>query len=189
MTDEDIDRQRVGLTGIKSAETVTNHGQSARSAKFPSRGETMKDLPRADDSPRIRFAVRYRTQAVEGGVPWLDYSLHPGTKLGLHNALLAEHDRIEILRARGVPFECAVFVVHHGVAEPLTEEGAERLFACLPHGDVKWIDLCQCLLPPLPKSPASAAASVEQMTLFPHIPTPYDDLQVPPKPHALDVEV
>lgn len=96
------------------------------------------------------FAARYRTEAVEGGVPWLDYSLHPASKLGLHNALLAQHDRIEILQARGAWFECGVFVVRHGYVEALSQAGAERLFATLPHGDVKWIDLCRCMLPPSP---------------------------------------
>lgn len=141
-----------------------------------------------DDS--FTFAVRYRTEAVGDGVPWLDYSLHPASKLGLHNALLAEHDRIEVLEARGGWFECGVFIVRHGIAEPLSEAGAERLFATLPHGNVKWIDLCRCLLPPLVAMPESgAAAAVEQMPLFEHTHTLYDDQAEPKGHHVLDVAV
>lgn len=143
---------------------------------------------RADDS--FRFLVRYRTAAIEHGSKWLDYSLHPATKLGLHNALLAVHDRIEILEARHDDFACGVFVVRHDQIEPLTQEGAERLFATLPNGDVKWLDLWQCLLPPIPDpaaltlpaagAPAEASA---QIPLFTHTHTPYDDLDPPPAHH------
>lgn len=149
------------------------------------------------DRDLFHFAVRYRTAAVEGGVPWLDYSLHPASKLGLHNALLAEQDRIEILAARGDAFECAVFVLRKGSAERLSQAGAERLFASLPHGDVKWIDLCQCLLPPLPDLPVTAdtpaggspssTEAVGQLPLFPHTHTLYDDLDELVTAHALDV--
>lgn len=145
--------------------------------------------PPPDDG--FHFAVRYRTQLVGEGVPWLEYSLHPASKLGLHNALLAEHDRIEILEARGGWFECGVFVVRHGHAEALTQEGAERLFAVLPHGNVKWIDLCRCLLPPLSElsPPPAAAASAPQLPLFAHTHTLYDEQEEMPARHALDVAV
>lgn len=143
---------------------------------------------RPDDD--FHFAVRYRSEWVEGGSPWLDYSLHPASKLGLHNALLAEHDRKEILEARGGWYECGVFIVRHGVAEPLSDAGAERLFAALPHGNVKWIDLCHCLLPPLVAMPAAGgAAAAEQMPLFAHTHTLYDDQAEPEVHHALDVAV
>jgi hypothetical protein len=134
--------------------------------------------PAADS---LHFVVRYRTGMVDGGVAWLDYSKHPASKLGLHNALLAVHDRIEILQARGGRFECRVFAVHDGDAEPLSPEGAERLFAALPHGDVKWTDLCRCLLPPV------LPPAAEQLVLFPHTHTGYDDLDEHPAQHALDV--
>jgi hypothetical protein len=143
----------------------------------------------------FHFAVRYRTEWVDGGVPWLDYSLHPASKLGLHNALLAEHDRIEVLEARGGWFDCGVFVVRHGVAEPLTEAGAERLFAALPHGNVKWIDLCRCLLPPYAGTAAGAAAppghaaTAEQLPLWAHTHTLYDEQTEPSEQHVLDVAV
>lgn len=138
--------------------------------------------PPPDDD--FHFAVRYRTELVDNGVPWLDYSLHPASKLGLHNALLAEHDRIEVLAARGGWFDCGVFVVRHGVAEPLTEAGAERLFAALPHGNVKWIDLCRCLLPPF-----AGTATTEQLPLWAHTPTLYDEPAEPSQHHKLDIAV
>lgn len=145
-------------------------------------------MPNSSASPvddDFQFAVRYRSEWVDGGIAWLDYSLHPASKLGLHNALLAEHDRIEILEARGGWFECGVFVVRHGHAEALSQEGAERLFAALPHGEVKWIDLCRCLLPPLAAAPRPA----EQLPLFAHTHTPYDDLDEHPAAHLLDLAV
>lgn len=138
--------------------------------------------PPPDDD--FHFAVRYRTELVDGGVPWLDYSLHPASKLGLHNALLAEHDRIGVLEARGGWFDCGVFIVRHGVAEPLTEAGAERLFAALPHGNVKWIDLCRCLLPPF-----AGAAAAEQLPLWTHTHTLYDEQAEPSAHHGLDIAV
>lgn len=156
----------------------------------------------------FQFSVRYRLLARGKGKvagkatgkiaadqepPWLDYSHHPASKLGLHNALLAVHDRKEILQARGEAFECSVFLVRHGQFEPLTQDGAERLFASLPSGDVKWLDLCQCLLPPIAELAASAAgattasnAAARQLPLFPHVHTPYDDLDEAPAQHALD---
>lgn len=123
---------------------------------------------------------------------WLDYSLHPATKLGLHNALLAVHDRTEILQARGDDFECGVFVVRHEHIEPLSQEGAERLFASLPCGEVKWLDLWHCLLPPIPDLPGPGGTSAdpagllptagapEQIPLFTHTHTPYDDVDEHP---------
>ena len=146
---------------------------------------------------KFNFAVRYRTGEIDGGVPWLDYSLHPASKLGLHNALLAQHDRIEILEARGGVFECAVFIVRQGQLERLSQEGAERLFATLPHGEVKWIDLCRCLLPPVQvsESPnqktaavAPAPAESPQIQLFPHTHTLYDDVEEHVVHHLLDVD-
>ena len=148
----------------------------------------------------FQFAVRYRSELIEDGVPWLDYSIHPASKLGLHNALLAEHDRMEILQARGGWFECGVFILRHGRVEPLTQEGAERLFAALPHGNVKWTDLCRCLLPPVSEAPPvmamppvshweTAPAPAAQMPLFVHTHTPYDDLDEHPSVHVLDVAV
>lgn len=157
----------------------------------------------------FQFSVRYRllaplkgkvTGKVAGKVaadqepPWLDYSHHPASKLGLHNALLAVHDRKEILLARGEAFECSVFLVRHGQFEPLTQDGAERLFASLPTGDVKWLDLCQCLLPPIvaasvtgaTTAASAASAGTRQLPLFPHVHTPYDDLDEAPAQHALD---
>lgn len=149
--------------------------------------------PPPDDD--FHFAVRYRTELVDGGVPWLDYSLHPASKLGLHNALLAEHDRIEVLEARGGWFDCGVFLVRHGVAEPLTEAGAERLFAALPHGNVKWIDLCRCLLPPFAAASAGGVAATgrkaaaEQLPLWAHTHTLYDEQAEPGEQHGLDIAV
>lgn len=140
----------------------------------------------------FHFAVRYRTPEVGGGLQWFDYSLHPASKLGLHNAMLAVHDRIEVLQARRRPFACGLFVIHAGVAEPLSQDGAERLFATLPHGDVKWIDLCRCLLPPVPagggRRAADLAAAPRIALAAPHTHTGYDDLEAHSTQHLLDIE-
>lgn len=170
---------------------------SSRGCRAGIRGGTTGAAPDAastqfpvDDAP-FHFVVRYRTTAVDDGARWLDYSRHPASKLGLHNALLALHDRIEILQERGDPYECGVFVSRRGRFEPLTQQGAEHLFAVLPAGDVKWIDLCRCLLPPIPettmRSAASGSRGHEQLPLFPHVHTPYDDVETPSAAHALDI--
>lgn len=149
----------------------------------------------------MQFAVRYWSSVLaaegyrepDGSARWLDYSLHPGTKLGLHNALLTVHDRNEILEAHGGEFDCAVFLIRGEQAEKLAAESAARLFAALPHGEVKWLDVWQCLLPPVPSAasaapvPGEAKPPVGQLPLFMHTHTPYDDLDE--KPHHLDIDV
>ena len=145
----------------------------------------------------FQFSVRYRVPSHDAA--WLDYSHHPASKLGLHNALLAVHDRCEILQARGEVFECGVFLVRHGRFEPLTQDGAERLFRSLPSGDVKWLDLCQCLLPLLSggfsvprRSMSDCSVGLqlpEQIPLFPHVHTLYDDVDEGPARHVLDTSV
>jgi len=137
-----------------------------------------------------RLPVEYRGS--EGQPRWLDYSVHPASKLGLHNALLAVHDRLEILQAHGGSFDCAVFVVDGENAERLAQEAANRLFASLPRGEVKWLDIGRCLLPPQPAAPPSALASAappaaQQLPLFAHTHTPYDDLEA--TPHAFDLDI
>ena len=131
---------------------------------------------------------------------WVDYSRHPATKLGLHNALLSEHDRVEILMARGEEFEVGVFVMRDSIQELLSDEGAERLFRALPAGDVKWIDLCNCLLPPVPDLPLASRPSALpssndgsnanvasiQLGLFSHAHPPYDEAGASPEVHLLD---
>ena len=152
----------------------------------------------------MQFTVRYwssllpNTQRERRGTHrWLDYSVHPASKLGLHNAMLAMHDRSEILQAHGCQFECAVFVVGEGVgdvvgnaqAERLSPETANALFAALPSGELKWLAIREFLLPARPVetfaeiAPEAAAPTAkisesmpEQLPLFAHVHTPYDDL-------------
>lgn len=122
---------------------------------------------------------------------WVDYSIHPPSKLGLHNALLAVHDRNEVLALHGGRFECAVFVVEGDESERLSASAAEALFALLPRGEVKWLTIHDFLLPhPSANPPADSAAGKPagaQLALFGHGHTPYDDLDE--KPHSLDVDV
>jgi hypothetical protein len=147
----------------------------------------------------MKFTVRYWSSLLpaeyrerRGERRWLDYSVHPASKLGLHNAMLAVHDRSEILEAHGCQFECAVFVVEEKSVERLSQETANALFASLPRGEVKWLDIKDFLLPSRPEHvPAVAAeesiAEAEQLPLFPHVHTPYDD--VAETPHSIDVDI
>jgi len=133
----------------------------------------------------MKFAVRYwssllpDTRNPDGEPRWVDYSLHPPSKLGLHNALLTLHDRRQILEQHGGLYGCAVFVLESGEENKLTQEAAERLFSLLPHGEVKWLDIRNFL--PLPQAEAKDSVSTtneetqEQLHLFEHQHTPYDD--------------
>lgn len=134
----------------------------------------------------MKFAVRYWSSLLpdhhlpDGEPHWLDYSLHPATKLGLHNALLTLHDRRQILDQHGGPYECAMFVLETSREEMLTQEAAERLFVSLPHGEVKWLDIRNFLLVPLlgesaPPAGARTDDSERQLPLFEHPHTPYDE--------------
>ncbi|MEI7430858.1 MAG: hypothetical protein WCL27_10410, partial [Betaproteobacteria bacterium] len=65
----------------------------------------------------MKFVVRYWSSLLpndfrerRNAPRWVDYSIHPGSKIGLHNAMLTVHDRCEILQAHNCKFECAVFV-------------------------------------------------------------------------------
>lgn len=156
----------------------------------------------------LRFVVRYWSSQLpgdarsDGDAPrWRDYSVHPASKLGLHNAMLVVHDRLEILAAHGGAFACALFVVDGEQVEMLSQAAANRLFAVLPRGDVKWLDI----LPFLPLQPAAESAKAlpdgkgatpaatdaalppRQLTLFPHQHTPYDEQ--PAAAHTLDIDV
>ncbi|MFZ4535377.1 hypothetical protein [Propionivibrio sp.] len=150
-------------------------------------------------STPMKFMVRYWSSLIpdnyredDGSPCWVDYSLHPASKLGLHNALLAVHDRLDILQAHGGDYECAVFVLEGGGIEMLTQENASALFSVLPRGEVKWLDIRDFLLPLRPDDSSSIEESgglpiAEQLPLFEHVHTPYDDLEA--RPHILDVDV
>ena len=149
----------------------------------------------------MRFFVRYWSSLLpspdfDGEQPhWIDYSVHPATKLGLHNALLVVHDRLEILKAHGGTYGCAVFVVDRERCEMLLPEVANALFPHLAPGNVRWLDIQTFRLPAvvIEAEPPNAESTVsfpadlaEQQPLFPTLPTPYD---AHPTFHQLDVEV
>ncbi|MDO8464888.1 MAG: hypothetical protein Q7S46_06495 [Gallionella sp.] len=102
----------------------------------------------------MQFIVRYWSSLLptefrkaDGSPRLVDYSIHPPTRLGLHNAMLSHHDRIEILKAHGGQYECEVYVVEGINSHVLTQELAISLFNMLPNGEVKWTTICKCLLP------------------------------------------
>lgn len=125
----------------------------------------------------MQFVVRYWSPRLPDGhrdangepVP-VDYSTHPPTKLGLHNALLAHHDRVEILESFDDDYLCEVYVVESGRAQILTQEMAVRLFGQLPPGEVRWTEIRDFLLPQQRRAPYPSAAShayhVGQLDLF-----------------------
>ncbi len=145
----------------------------------------------------MKFVVRYWSSLLANDFPerrnaprWVDYSIHPGSKIGLHNAMLTVHDRCEIMHAHGCRFECAVFVIEGDSSERLSPETADSLFASLPRGDVKWLDIKEFLLPvpPVPALPEAVEITpepAEQLPLFVHVHTPYDD--VGDSPHLVDI--
>jgi hypothetical protein len=147
----------------------------------------------------MKFMVRYCSSRLpdahrddDGSLRWVDYSLHPASKLGLHNAMLAVHDRLDILQAHGGQYECAIFVLSGETIERLSQEKAVALFAALPRGEVKWLAIRDFLLPPHPEAPLPTTDSValppaQQLPLFAHVHTPYDDLDA--DRHTLDVDV
>lgn len=151
----------------------------------------------------MKFVVRYWSsrlpeayREVDGSPRWVDYSLHPASKLGLHNALLVVHDRLEILHAHGGAFDCAVFVIDSEHVEKLSPARANALFSALPRGEAKWLDIHNFLLPAQAEDISFALCSKEQnavaqLPLFdpplPHCHTGYDDLEA--TPHSLDVDV
>lgn len=146
----------------------------------------------------MKFMVRYRSSRLadayrddDGSLRWVDYSLHPASKLGLHNALLAVHDRLDILQAHGGQYECAIFVYLDDTMEMLSPQRAIALFASLPRGEVKWLAIRDFLLPLLPEAPPTTETVVDasvpqQLPLFGHVHTPYDDLDA--GAHTLDVD-
>lgn len=144
----------------------------------------------------MKFIVRYWSSLLpkecldaDGKPRWLDYSVHPASKLGLHNALLAVHDRVEILVANGGRFECAVFWEEENRSEKLSPEAANSLFGSLPPGAVKWLDVGRFLLPEQPhiQQAGERLPEQEQLQLFVQKHTPYEDRNE--APHLFDIDI
>lgn len=102
----------------------------------------------------MQFIVRYWSSLLpkefrkaDGSPRLVDYSIHPPTRLGLHNAMLSHHDRVEILDAHGGKYECDVYVVEGINSHVLTQELAISLFNTLPSGEVKWTTIREFMLP------------------------------------------
>jgi hypothetical protein len=133
----------------------------------------------------MKFVVRYWSSLLpdyrkpDGEPHWVDHSIHPPTKLGLHNALLTLKDRSQILEQHDCLYECAVFYLQAGKEQLLTQETAERLFVSLPHGELEWPDIRHFLQSPSigANAVASDGADAQQLNLFehPHTHTPYDE--------------
>ncbi len=113
----------------------------------------------------------------DGSPRLVDYSIHPPSRLGLHNALLSYHDRVEILKSLGGTYECEVLVVEGEKTQLLTQELANKMFHHLPPGEVKWTTICEFLLPPDSDMPH---------TTVPHTTLPHTTLPqtAEPKPAA-----
>jgi len=144
----------------------------------------------------MKFIVRYWSSLlpkecckVDGKPRWLDYSIHPASKLGLHNALLTVHDRVEVLVANGGRFECAVFWEEESRTEKLSPEAANSLFGSLPPGAVKWLDVGRFLLPEQPhfQHVDERLPEQEQLQLFVQKHAPYKDRNA--APHLFDIDI
>jgi hypothetical protein len=161
----------------------------------------------------MKFAVRYWSSLlpkVPGEVDehphWIDYSLHPASKLGLNCALLAVFDRLHILKAHGGQYDCTIFVLENGGSRQLYYKKTEdmhsnkKMYSSLPKGEIQMLDIKPFLLPVKPEVPAAVPippATIPQSTsppekspppnVFEHTHTPYDDLD-PPR-HLLDIDI
>ena len=144
----------------------------------------------------MQFVVRYWSpylpdehREADGSPRLVDYSTHPPSKLGLHNALLSQHDRIEILAAHGGAYACEVFVVEGDTAEVLTQEMALSLFYSLTDGEVRWTDIREFLLPQARRVKAAdmnrGISHERQLQLFEYTHEAYAE---PPSHHRLDVD-
>lgn len=123
----------------------------------------------------------------DGSLRLLDYSVHPPTRLGLHNAMLTRHDRVEILESYGGQFECEVYVVDGMNTHVLTEELAVTLFNSLPSGEVKWTTIREFLLPQQKEAHTPVSESIsheQQLHLFEYAHVADDDSP----PHHFDVD-
>ena len=145
----------------------------------------------------MKFAVRYwsslfpkEARQPKGMKPWVIYSLHPPSKLGLHSAMLSMHDRLEILAAHGGEFVCALFVLEDEKIEPLPPELVDTLFSVLPKRELTWAEFESYLHPSPIKEPESVPfippPAPEPLPTIAHTHTLYDDLE--PTPHILDVD-
>lgn len=119
----------------------------------------------------MRFIVRYWSSALprefrqaDGSMHLLDYSVHPPTRLGLHNAMLSCNDRREILEGYGGNYQCDVYVVEGMSTHVLTLEIANKLFRNLPNGEVKWLTIREFLLPPNPEPIQQPIQQTNQQT-------------------------
>ncbi len=124
----------------------------------------------------------------DGSLRLLDYSAHPPTRLGLHNAMLTRHDRVEILESYGGYFECEVYVVDGMNSQVLTEALAVSLFNALPSGEVKWTTIREFMHPQNQAEHSSAIAEQisheQQLHLFEYVHASDDDSP----PHHLDID-
>jgi len=135
----------------------------------------------------MQFIVRYWSSLLpiefrkaDGSPRPVDYSIHPPTRLGLHNAMLAYHDRVEILNGHGGQYECEVYVVEGVNSHVLTQELAISLFNALPNGEVKWITIREFLLPQNKEAhypvPAEEISHDRQLHLFEYAHESDDDI-------------
>lgn len=96
---------------------------------------------------------------------WLDHSIHPPSRLGLHNAILAAEDWLSILHRKygTTPHACDIFVEDRGKTVVLDVGEAQELYGLLEHGQLQW-EMCEQVLrgaTPSEDKPLPAAAGAE----------------------------
>lgn len=142
----------------------------------------------------MQFIVRYWSSILpkefckaDGSPRLLDYSIHPATRLGLHNAMLSYHDRLEILEVHGGQYQCEVYVEEGINSYVLTQELAVSLFNALPSGQVKWTTIRKFMLPQNRDAPATIGevAHDQQLHMFEYTDESDDDTPS----HHFDINV
>ncbi len=71
---------------------------------------------------------------------WLDHSVHPATRIGLRNAVLAAEDRLAALRQLhpGEAHGCVIFLAEDEESQVLSIHEADILSEMVEHGEFTW---------------------------------------------------
>lgn len=99
----------------------------------------------------VRYWLTHPPLPFDGRIPerpgWLDHSIHPPSRLGLHNAILAAQDWLSILRQKygTTPHACEIFIEDEDKTILLNVGEAQALYELLEHGSLQW-EMCERVL-------------------------------------------
>lgn len=115
----------------------------------------------------MQFAVRY--WIAKAPIPfdehrwddsaWITHSLHPPTRLGLHNAILSAEDRLAVLRGHEdqMPHGCDIFLVEGENTIILSVHEADELLGMVEHGEFSVESFRRLLLTQAPREEGGEA--------------------------------